>query len=381
MKIALIHDSKIYIKNNEFFSAAGFSDLRLRKYKKFFNKIQMVCRGTKTEMNVSKFTKITEQDIEIKLIPNLRSLLKKSERLKIENGIKESDGTIILLPSFLGLLGVYYSQKLKKEYMVELIGCPKDSLKNRSLIGKIIAFPMYLATKYSVYNAKFCLYVTNNFLQKRYPTSGKSVGVSDVILSQYNKNILEKRKKKIDKLTLDQKIIIGTLGAIDVEYKGQEYVIKALSKINENIEYQIVGSGNKMKLEKKVLENKVKNKVKFIGSLPHEEIFEWLDNIDIYIQPSKTEGLPRALVEAMSRGCFCLGSDIGGIPELLDKDCLFKVGDIVEIREKILKVSKNNLYEQAERNYEKSKKFDSNFLGKKRNLFYEKFYKSLERKK
>ena len=55
---------------------------------------------------------------------------------------------------------------------------------------------------------------------------------------------------------------------------------------------------------------------------------DYYDSIDIYVQPSKQEGLPRAVIEAMSRGCPVLGTDIAGIPELIQERCLFKKGSV-----------------------------------------------------
>ena len=49
--------------------------------------------------------------------------------------------------------------------------------------------------------------------------------------------------------------------------------------------------------------------------------------MDIYIQPSLTEGLPRALLEAMGRGCPAIASQVGGISELLEASCLHRPGD------------------------------------------------------
>ena len=60
-------------------------------------------------------------------------------------------------------------------------------------------------------------------------------------------------------------------------------------------------------------------------------VLEWLNDVDIYIQPSRQEGLPRALIEAMSRGCPAFGSTAGGIPELLSPECLHQPGDYVRL--------------------------------------------------
>jgi glycosyltransferase involved in cell wall biosynthesis len=38
---------------------------------------------------------------------------------------------------------------------------------------------------------------------------------------------------------------------------------------------------------------------------------------DVYLQPSLWDGMPNALLEAMAAGCLCIGSDAGGIPEVI----------------------------------------------------------------
>src|SRR5690606_15570335 len=117
------------------------------------------------------------------------------------------------------------------------------------------------------------------------------------------------------------KIIIGTTAAIDVKHKGQQYVIEALGELKKNgytkFEYHLVGGGDPAYLKSIAKRHNIEENIHFLGTLPHNKVFEWLDNIDIYVQPSRQEGLPRALIEAMSRGLPAFGANTAGIPELL----------------------------------------------------------------
>ena len=70
-----------------------------------------------------------------------------------------------------------------------------------------------------------------------------------------------------------------------------------------------------------------------------------LTDSDIYIQPSLQEGLPRAVVEAMSTALPCIGFNTGGIPELLEPEYIVKLKNVDGIvqRIKILEdIEKNN---------------------------------------
>ena len=114
----------------------------------------------------------------------------------------------------------------------------------------------------------------------------------------------------------------------------------------------MIGTGDKTRLEKIAKEFGVLNKVKFVGVLKQDKVFDWMDKLDIYIQPSDQEGLPRALIESMSRACPAIGSTTAGIPELLHKEAIFtrkKVDELVEVlkimtdKERQVKHAKRNL--------------------------------------
>jgi glycosyltransferase involved in cell wall biosynthesis len=101
-------------------------------------------------------------------------------------------------------------------------------------------------------------------------------------------------------------------------------------------------------------------------------------DIDVYTQPSHTEGLPRALVEAMSLGLPCLGSKVGGIPELLEENCLFTPQSKAEILLKIKQINKEWMLNHAERNFEKSQEYTRDILEERRRVFYKEFLDSIK---
>ena len=175
------------------------------------------------------------------------------------------------------------------------------------------------------------------------------------------------------------KVVIGTTASINVRYKGQKFVIKALGKLKKsgisNYEYQLVGSGNHSYLMSEAIKNGVVDQVKFLGSMPHKDVFEWLKSIDIYSQPSRQEGLPRALIEAMSLAVPAFGANTAGIPELLDKETIFSnssknTNEIIKILESF---DKEKLVIQAVRNYNESKKYNKSVIEKRRRKFFEEF--------
>ena len=294
----------------------------------------------------------------------------------IFEAVCQCDILIARVPSFIAYFAQEAAIKYKKPYILEVVACPWDALWNYSNLAKLIAPLALYRCKKSVAKAGYAMYVSNEFLQKRYPNAKKTCAVSDVILQEVPDDIF---KKKIERLSsINDKYIITTLAAVDVLYKGQQTVIEAIALLKKkgyHVEYHIAGSGDRTRLKNIAERFGVVDQVIFEGMLTADQVFELLDNTDIYVQPSKQEGLPRAVVEAMSRGCVCIGSYAGGIPELLDDICLFDQGSvkqIVRILEKLLQ-DKELRSQQSKTNFENAKKFRHTLLEQKRRAFYDEF--------
>ena len=266
-----------------------------------------------------------------------------------------------------------YAKKYKKPYMVEVVGCAWDALWNHSLAGKVLAPFEFLSLRRVVKRAPFVTYVTEKFLQGRYPTKGKSVGVSDVQLKEVDEAVLEKRLSK--KQT--GRIKIGTAGALHVAYKGQSYVMQAMAKLksegNTDFEYHLAGGGDNSSLKSLGEQLGISEQLVFEGSIPHEKMFDWFDKLDLYIQPSTVEGLPRALVEAMSRGLPAFASRVGGMPELLDERVVFAKKDVGAIADLLRGFNADTAGKIARKNFDRAGDFQKEKLEKKRNNFYAAF--------
>ena len=369
MTLLFVHDHKFRYEKGIFYSTGGLSDEVLQRYTRIFGKVNIIARVVqKKDEELSQ--------IENKNVSIFGTSLFLSDKKLIQDKVKESDYIIVRLPSVLGGKVIKYAQKHRKPYLVELVACPWDALWNHSVKGKAVAPFAFLKTKQLVKNAPFTLYVTNEFLQKRYPSLGKSIGCSDVNISEMDKEVLNIRCEKIE--NYNKKIILGTIASVDVKYKGQGYVIKAIAKLKKEgyyIEYQLVGGGKGEYLINLAKSLGVEKQIKLLGSLPHNDVFSWIDTIDIYVQPSKQEGLPRALIEAMSRGCPAIGSSIGGIPELLREDRRFSAGDVNEICALLKKMIEKNVFaKDAVENFEIAQKYNESILNKRRESFY-KFFK------
>ena len=112
--------------------------------------------------------------------------------------------------------------------------------------------------------------------------------------------------------------------------------------------------------------------------MAHEQMFSWLDEMDLYIQPSLQEGLPRAVMEAMSRGLPAIGAQTGGIPELLGEEYIFQRKGIDVIASMLTAITPIEMERMAMRNFEKAKDFQKETLDKRRYEFYSTFAKAAE---
>ena len=277
--------------------------------------------------------------------------------------ILQADAVIVRLPTELGREAAHLAMRAGKPVAVEIGGCAFDDLRSQgSIQGKLYAPLAYLRTRAVVRHSHWASYVTQEFLQARYPAAkgARTVACSNVDIPDEARAPLERRLTNI--AASAEPLTFGTVGSLHGKFKGVQHAIAALGSVAAQLppfRYRVLGGGDPAPWRQLAAQHGLEDRVEFCGTLPAgAAVHGWLDDIDVYVQPSLREGLPRALIEAMSRACPAIASNVAGIPELLPPTQIHAPGDISALGTLILRsVPSETRLRLADQNYTRSRDF------------------------
>jgi glycosyltransferase involved in cell wall biosynthesis len=214
--------------------------------------------------------------------------------------------------------------------------------------GKIISFLFSMIESIILKRVDLIIPVNNDlkkkFIEKYHIKSTKinvlfnSIGKKFVPSDNLRKKFRGKNKKK------DKDFIIGFIGNFG-KIKGLKYLIKAMKKlVNEipNCYLFIAGSEkpfseSKNKLMQHNQDKMLSDRIKFLGNITNPA--EFINGVDIVVVPSLYEGCPSVVLESIGCEKLVIGSNVGGVKEILSSDkLLFAPRNFNEIYLKILSI-------------------------------------------
>lgn len=306
------------------------------------------------------------------------------ERVRIiKNEVKECDCVYVKMTLVEAYIGCHYALKYNKPFVIESGTHAWTSLNYHggSIKYKLAAIPMELLAKYYHWRAKYIIYVSKNYLQDRYPSKAVQIGCPDVVLDNVGEEVLRKRLDKIKSKSKKDRFVLGLIGKTNAEYRGHDTLIEVAANLihkGYDIEVRFLGGGTSDDKRKKKAELLgVADRVFFDGYLYHQQVLEWLDDLDILVMPTLAETLGRSIIEAMSRGCLVVGSKETAIGEQIGSDCIAPARDVEKISYIIEKMINNSDYGMlcSYENYYRAKKYASEFSNEEKRNFYKRFYK------
>ncbi|MFP4416651.1 MAG: glycosyltransferase family 4 protein [Bacteroidota bacterium] len=302
-----------------------------------------------------------------------------SQYSKISNLLKNlysRDAVYILrVPCIVSILLSKILIKKKHPFAVEVVGDPYDSFAPQAIRTPLRPLIRLWAThmmRHICRKASASSYVTKNSLQNSYPckpgcftTYYSSIDLPDYAFLDKPK-FYDKKGKVL--------ISIGTMSQL---YKGHKTLIDAFLLCIKNgldLRLIIVGDGKyKPFFLEHIIKHNLSDRIHLTGLLPSgKPIYDMLDTADLFVLPSYQEGLPRVMLEAMARGMPCIGSNVGGIPELLPKQYMVSPGNCESLAQKIIDIVNDpgRMSEMSKHNLSQVQEYRRHVLTNRRNLFY-----------
>jgi len=381
MRILLVTDHKFLFFNNKVFDVFRIDQVFFEDYRYVFKKVSVLARLIKVDSLPEGARRSDGEGVNF--IPGIhlahRFFWVISSKLMnyrlIKKEIAAADRVIVRVPSELGTHAAFEAEKQEVPYLVEVVGDPEEAIQFQGrnplywILSKWEAYQLRKVVK----KASAVSYVSKSLLQEKYPP----------LPGIYTDNISSIRLKKNDIVPPRDysetpnpfKIVFL---ANFIPYKRHEDLINVcalLIRNKFNVELHFVGDGfTKDRLISLTMNLGLSDQVNFHGHISEmEKIYELLDNSDLFIIPSATEGVPRSILEAMARGLPVLGSNAGGIPELIQESNQFEVGDIDGLFDKIKNLFNNpgELTNMSIYSNKVAQRYADDILSKKRKKLYE----------
>ena len=339
MRLLFAHDHRFLRgANGKLYTPGHLPASTWDRFLEHFDQVHVIARDGGPLPEGVRLGRADQERVSFEFLPNLssaRQLLLRSPHVdeRMRSAVEAADAVVARLPSEIGLLAIKHARRLGKPYAVEVVGCAWDGTRTSgSAAARLYAPLAWIRARRAVAQAPLALYVTSAWLQGRYPTSGQAGFASNVSLEPPDSVALAHRQARLAAIGKGEPPVLGTIATLRVKYKGLQTAFEALARLRSSgmdLNYRVLGPGEQEPWKKLATDHGIADLVRFDGTREAgAEVAAWLDDIEVYLQPSLTEGLPRAMIEAMSRGAACVGSTRGGIPELLPPGRLHEPGDV-----------------------------------------------------
>lgn len=315
----------------------------------------------------------------------------------IQSALQPGSAYIGRVPGNMAGQAIAALRAAKLPYAVEVVGDPWDTFSPGSSTHPLRWYFRRMFTRAmrrECANSAVSLYVTEYSLQRRYkPREGSRTfhasnvmlnapsdatpsthAVSDVCLPT-SAFVFNSRAPEAFQA---QPIRFVCVGSFNLLYKAQDILVKAFAKavtqgINGHLSF--VGDG----IYRPTIENLARRhpalngRVEFLGQVRGgSAVRDVLNQSHIFVLPSRQEGLPRAALEAMALGLPCIGSNVGGFPEILEPDAIVRPGNVNELAECMSRLASNprRLAEMSAHNLQRAADFHAEKLAVRQSAFY-----------
>jgi glycosyltransferase involved in cell wall biosynthesis len=350
-----------------------------KRYLSVFDAVRVIARVEKVSTKPRSCQEVTGPGVSVVSVPNyigpLEYALRRSEVIRaVTDAFRIGDVILLRVPSQLSNILVGKLRRKQYPFGLEVVGDPHDAFSPGAVRHPLRPlFRAWFTKKLTAQCGSACAvaYVTERILEQQYPPCAFTTFYSNVELhgDAFRKATWVRESAGVARL-----LFVGSLAQM---YKGPDVLLRAASRsISKGLalEITIIGDGkHRTELERLAQKLGLRNRVRFLGEISSgEPVRRELDRADLFVLPSRTEGMPRAMIEAMARGLPCIGTFAGGIVELLPSEDLVPPGHAKALSKKIDEVLRDprRLQRMSVRNFSKAQEYREEILSERRVSFY-----------
>ena len=357
-----------------------------KRYLDVFEQVRVFARCSDVKEVKEGFLRVDGDNLEVFPMPDyvgpiqlLKRYLAVSESAK--KAIEGCSAVLMRLPLPSDAI-VYRQIKGKLPIAAEVTYDPLSDLSSNGFVGKVAGKIFLYVMRKICREINGVSYVTTHVIQDHIPSYVRIHGINENHFeASYSTAMLSKEFFTGPRNFENKKsfVIAHCNAAMNDDRKGEDIVLQVVKKLNDlglDVNVKFIGDGTKRKDYERLAHNLgIQNKAVFLGLLScAEDVRKELLNSDCFIFPTKAEGLPRGILEAMAVGLPVVSTPVGGIPEIIERENLFSPNNIDGFVQILKKWFENPLLMNivSEKNFKKSLEFENSILQKRRSSFYSK---------
>lgn len=354
-----------------------------------FDRVRIIARMNSVREVSAGVRRVDGPNVEPFAVPffvgPLGYLLARHRLMTAMDSAERLDGAFLFrIPSQTGFTLASRLRRLGRPYAVELLTDPRDFFAwGVGPHGMATLFRPYFCaqTRELCATAAAANYVTGSAAVAAFPAlSAKwSANISDVDLPE-DSFLAPKTTTPSDPLRLI------SVGLLDHLYKGQDILIEAVAQcVRAGLSLNLCFAGDgrhRNYLAGLATQSCIADRVTFTGSLAGAAaVRPYLAQSDLFVLPSRAEGIPRALLEAMAAGLPTITSSVGAMPDLLPKECIVPPGDPRALAQRILFLAahRDSWPDYSRQNQERARQFSREQIQPQRLEFYRSIRETFER--
>ena len=382
MRVVVTSDRRYFADaGGRVWTASIFDRAFFQRYLSEFDEVRVVARAGRVDAPQDDWKRVDGNGVTVHALPYFVGpvgFARRSPQALMAAAKAFSPGDAVILRGGSPSLCLKPFLALRRHpYGLEVVGDPFDVFAPGSVQHRLAGLARWwscLELRRRATDACAVAYVTERHLQRRYPPNPRAF-TTHYSSADLTEAAYAAAPRRHQAKTGPFRLV--AVGSMEQRYKGYDVLVEAVRECvaaGSDLTLTLVGDGkHRPEFESLAVGLSANGRVTFTGELPGDEaVRRVLADSDLFVHPSRAEGLPRVVIEAMAQALPCVASTAGGTSELLPAEDMVAPGDKTGLAERIRAVQRDpaRMDRMSERNLTRARQYHRLVLQARRDAFF-----------